>query len=690
MTNEMLIEIGTEEIPAAFMPGILASFRELMEQELANSRIACGDIQTCGTPRRIVLMARDVAALQKDLVSKKIGPAKRVAFDADGNPTKAAIGFARGQGIDVDGLGTVATEKGEYVCAEIKEQGRETAALLPEMLPAVIGRLSFPKSMRWGDLDLRFARPIHWIVALFGGSVVPFTLGTVPSGAVTYGHRFMSPGPVEVSGIDTYLREMKNAHVAISPDERRADILDCIRDLAESAGGVPDEDQALLDEVSWLVEQPHPVLCRFSEAFLALPREVLLTTMKKHQRYFPVLDGGGTPLPCFIAVNNTKPENSSVVVSGHERVLRARLSDAQFFYTEDRKKPLDIMTDNLKTVVFQAKLGTSYEKVIRFQSLALYLADAFVSSALMPGVERASYLCKSDLVSEMVGEFPELQGIMGREYARIGGEDTGVAEAIFEHYLPRFAGDTLPAGDVGAIISIADKLDTITGCFGIGLVPTGTADPYALRRQCLGIINIIQDKKYVMSLGSAVKKSCALLKNKLTRPERETCEDVLSFFSGRLENLLVSQGFRHDVISAVLSLGVDDILDGIHRVEALHRMKQDRDFEALAVSFKRVVNILSDTLPENVDPSRFARDEERGLHEKHLEISDSVKEDMSQRRYVEALKLISTIRPAVDSFFDNVLVMDEDERVRQNRLALLHEVSALFTDFADFSKISSE
>ncbi|MDX1269388.1 MAG: glycine--tRNA ligase subunit beta, partial [Oceanisphaera sp.] len=407
--------------------------------------------------------------------------------------------------------------------------------------------------------------------------------------------------------------------------------------------GVADEDPALLEEVTWLVESPYPVLCSFDEEFLELPAEVLLTTMKKHQRYFPVLDGNGKPLAAFIAVNNTDTRDPKVVINGHERVLRARLADARFFYAEDRKKSLGAMADELQQVVFQAKLGTSYEKVKRFQALAVTMAKASVGPEIVSHVERASVLCKADLVSEMVGEFPELQGIMGREYARLAGEPDEVCQAIFEHYLPRSAGDILPSSDIGAMVSLADKLDTITGCFGIGLVPTGTADPYALRRQCLGIINIILDKKYTVSLADAVNAALGLLAEKLSRPAAEVAADVLGFFSGRLANQLTSQGYSHDVVESVLSLGVDDLNDIVSRIEALHRMKQDPDFEALAVSFKRVVNILAGMEPGKVDPAVFAQDEERGLHDKLLEIRDQVKDKMSAKEYLDALKIIAAI-----------------------------------------------
>ncbi len=690
MTEELLLEIGTEEIPAAFMPEALEALKELTGKKLKENRIGFREIQTYGTPRRLVLFGYGIASDQQDLLIKKLGPAKAIAYDKDGQPTKAAMGFARGQGIDPAELSVIETEKGEYICAEKKEAGRQTITLLPEILPSVISLIPFPRSMRWHDLDVRFARPLHWIVALFSGRKVSFSFGNIQSGDTTCGHRFMSPSPVKVSGISSYLDAMKDSGVVIDPAKRKKDITEDIRKLAEEVNGNPDEDERLMDEVTCLVEATFPVLCSFDKEFLELPGEVLLTTMKKHQKYFPILDKNGNPLNYFIAVNNTRPLNPKVVITGHERVLRARLSDAQFFYTEDLKTSLEAMTEQLKHVLFQSKLGTSYEKVIRFQKLSLFIAESFVDPSVKPVVERASYLCKADLVSEMVGEFPELQGIMGREYAKTAGESDDVSKAIFEHYLPRFADDELPSTDAGAVVSMADKLDTIAGCFGIGLIPSGTADPYALRRQCIGIINIILNRKYAISLPVLIRKAVSFLEDKTTRPFDEICSDVLGFFRVRLSNVLMSRGLSHDVVDAVLSLGVDNMTDMVSRVDALQKMKKDPDFESLAVSFKRVVNILSGTVSQDISPSFFECEEEKELYRKYLEIRDQVNMFMTEKLYVDALKMISTIRPAVDSFFDNVLVMAEDEKVRQNRISLLHEVSSLFTGFADFSKIASE
>ena len=658
-------------------------------KELQARRIAFKDIKTMGTPRRLALIASGVAVAQEELIATKLGPAKTIAFDKDGNPTKAAIGFAKGQGIDIADIKTVKTDKGEYICAEKKEQSELTIQLLPQILPDIILALPFRKSMRWGDLEVRFARPIHWIVALFGNTIVPFQLGNIDSGDTSYGHRFMAPGPLRITNAASYAAQLAQAFVFVDPQVRRDTLIREIRGIAASVNGVPDEDSALIEEVTNLIENCSPVLCHFENEFLQLPREVLITTMKKHQKYFPILDTQGSPLPCFIAVNNTRAREPAVSARGHERVLRARLSDARFFYTADQKKSLDSMTERLQGVIFQAQLGTSFEKVRRFQELALFLTDSFFSQSIRARVERAAYLCKADLVSEMVGEFPELQGIMGREYARIAGEDAEVAQAIFEHYLPRFAEDSIPVSDIGAIVGIADKLDTIVGCFGVGLIPTGTADPYALRRQCLGIINIIAGRQYKISLTETIPKAIALLKEKLTRPVAEVSNDVLNFFSVRFSNLLTSQGYPADAVDAVVSCGIDDVLDMQRRIEALQQVKQVPDFEALAIAFKRVVNILAGAGSGVVSPGLFEEQAERDLHQKYLSLCGQVQSLMHKKEYLPALKLIATLRTEVDNFFDTVMVMVDQEAVRTNRLALLYEVSSLFINFADFTRLSS-
>ena len=520
MSKELFLEIGTEEIPAGFLPKAMADIETLIRKELENSRLAFGELKTLATPRRMALCVQGLPSVQPDAEITAMGPAKNIAFAPDGTPNKAAEGFARGQGVDVTSLTVVSTDKGEYVAAVRRETGRPTHELLGEILPRLIGNIPFKKSMRWGDHEVRFARPIHWIVALFDGVVVPFSFGPIESGTVSRGHRFMANTSFPVRDYAHYLEECERHFVIPDPARRKEIIRREIHRTATAAGGHLLPDEGLLDEVTYLCEYPSAVHGNFSADFLKVPKEVLITSMRSHQRYFSVVDGSGKLLNSFITINNTLAEDPSVVVKGNERVLRARLSDARFFFEEDKKVKLDARVESLKSVVYQQKLGTSFEKMERFRTLAEGLADQ-LNPAVKAKVSRAAFLCKADLVSGMVGEFPEVQGVMGREYALLQGEDVEVAHAIAEHYLPTQAGGDLPTSDIGAVVSMADKLDTICGCFGVGLIPTGSADPYALRRSALGIINIILDRGYRLCLAALVDRSLALLAAKLTRPADE-------------------------------------------------------------------------------------------------------------------------------------------------------------------------
>jgi len=685
--KELFLEIGTEEIPAGFIPKAMADMEALLTKELEHARIAFGDIRTLGTPRRLALVVKGLPAVQPDAEITAMGPARNVAFDAEGRPTRAAEGFARGQGVDVASLTLVTTEKGEYVAAVRKESGRPVPDLLAEILPRLIASIPFRKSMRWGDLDVRFARPIHWIVALFDGIVVPFTFGNIESGTISRGHRFMANHPFPVRDFTHYLEECERHFVIPDPERRQEIIRREIHRVAKVAGGHLLSDEGLLEEVSYLCEYPSAVHGTFSAEFLKVPREVLITSMRSHQRYFSIVDDAGKLLPGFITVNNTLTEDPSVVVKGNERVLRARLSDARFFFEEDQKVPLSTRVESLKNVVYQQKLGTSYEKMERFRALAEGLAD-LLNPAVKEKTSRAAFLCKADLVSGMVGEFPEVQGIMGREYALIEGEDAEVATAIAEHYLPTQAGGQLPSSDIGAFVSMADKLDTICGCFGVGLIPTGSADPYALRRSALGIINIILDKGYRLSLEEQVDRALALLAPKLTRPADDVKGDLLEFFRGRFVNLMADR-YAADAVEAAVAAGCADLVDAAARIAALAEFKSHPDFEPLAVAFKRVGNIVKEGVDVAVDPTLFQDPAEGLLHDTVQEVAASVRGKIAAGAYLDALTEIATLRGPVDTFFDKVMVMAEDERVRTNRLALLTGIARMLGAIADFAKIAA-
>lgn len=687
MTKELFLEIGTEEIPAGFLPKAMADMEALIRKELENARLSHGEVRTFATPRRLALLVRELVDRQPDAEVTALGPAKKVAFDADGKPTRAAEGFARGQGVDVTDLTTAATEKGEYVAVTKRVLGRPTAELLTDILPGIIGAIPFRKSMRWGNLDVRFARPMHWIVALYDGVVVPFSFGSIASGSASRGHRFMADTSFPVRDFAHYLDECERHFVIPDPEKRKEIIRREVEQAARAAGGrlLPDED--LLDQVTFLVEYPSVVCGSFEREFLQVPKEVLITSMREHQRYFSVVDEDGRLLPHFITVNNTLADDPAVVARGNERVLRARLSDARFFFEEDKKIPLEERVEDLKGVVYQAKLGTSYEKMERFRKLAESLA-ARLCPEVAAKVSRAAYLCKADLVTGMVGEFPELQGVMGREYALLSGEEPDVALAIHEHYLPTQAGGDLPSGDIGAFVSIADKLDTICGCFGVGLIPSGTADPYALRRCALGIIAIILDRKYELSLADLVDSSLSLLRDKLTRDESRVRADVLEFFRGRYVNLMAGR-YPSDVVEAVAAVSFDNLNEAASRMAALSEFRERPDFEPLAVAFKRVSNIVKEGTDMPVDSGLFREDAERDLFRAFDTVASVVRVKISGKDYLAALTEIAGLKGPVDAFFDGVMVMAEDEQVRNNRLALLTGIARLFGRIADISKISA-
>lgn len=700
MGSELLLEIGTEEIPARFIPPALeemaGAFGKLMEQE----RIAVGEILTWGTPRRLALVARDLAASQAEVTEEIIGPPKAVAMDAAGKPTAAAKGFAKAQGVPVSELMEVDTPRGVYLAVKKRTSGRPTLERLQEVLPGFILGMSFPKSMRWGSQSITFARPIHWILARFGGAVVPFDLGDVTSGGVTYGHRFLAPQAITVQDAATYVTALQKAQVIVDPAARRAHLEAELAQAAARVGGEVVPNPGLLEENTFLVEYPSVICGHFEEKFLAVPDVVLITAMREHQRYFSLRDKDGRLLPHFIAVNNTLARDPDLVRQGHERVLRARLSDAKFFYEEDQKVSLDQRVEELKGVVFHALLGTSYEKMERFRELAGTLFGQmevetpdyqayFQDGDKVQLIQRAATLCKADLVTHVVGEFPSLQGEMGRVYARLAGEPGEVAEALFTHYLPRHANDELPLDLSGALVGMADRLDTICGCFGVGLIPTGTADPYALRRHALAIINILLDKRLHLDLTEAVGAALELLTAKINRPGEEVALEVLDFFQTRLQHLLLGEGFDFETVTAVLAGGWRDVVAAADKVRALEEVRQSPEFPALAVAFKRVINIAQGAEPAEVDELLFEYPEEKLLFEAAGLMELEVAEATARRDYAAVCRALAKLRGPVDAFFDQVLVMAEDERVRRNRLALLLRISQTFLQMADFSQITT-
>jgi glycyl-tRNA synthetase beta chain len=686
MRKELLFEIGTEEIPAGFLSKAMADMEEIIRKSLMEKRIAFDGVECMATPRRLVLYIADVGEKQEDQTIEKMGPAKKAAFDENGNPTKAALGFAKSQGLEISELETIVTEKGEYLGARKKIPGQPTTALLPEILTNFLLAIPFRKSMRWSGYDLRFARPIHWLLALYGGSVIPLKIEDIESGNTSRGHRFMSPAPFAVSNFEDYLTKARKNYVIADPAERKKSILAQAQKVADEIGGKIFYTDDLLDTLTFIVEYPVIVRGSFDKDYLKIPKEVLTTTMIAHQKYFPIIDNEGKLLPYFIAVSNTKARDMDVVARGNEKVLRARLADAQFFFEEDLKIPLERRVESLKKVVFHTLLGTSYEKVIRFRKLALKIAQK-INPAIKKNVDRAALLAKADLESLMVGEFSELQGIMGREYALLSGEKPVVAQAIYEHYLPIVAGGELPETDEGAIVGIADKIDTIVGFFGVGLPPTGTADPYALRRQALGIINIILAKRYPITLDFLVGESIALFKGTFKKSSAEIKKDVLDFLQGRLQNQLIAQGYAYDTVEAVLTAGFSDVVVALEKIKALQAFRANPEFEPISVAFKRVDNILKDFRNPQLNTALFSSAAEKNLFFSFKKIKIQVENGIKNNDYNFALTELAGLRPPVDAFFDSVMVMDKNKKIQFNRLSLLAEISALFHKIAYFSKI---
>ncbi len=689
----LLLEIGAEEIPAGYIGPALAALEATLLKQLSQARIDHGASETFGTPRRLAIRVMDLEEQQAEVRTETLGPPEKAAFDAVGAPTVAAVKFAEKMGLAVGDLEVRQTPKGRYVCALTTEGGHPTESLLAAMLGDVIRAIPFPKTMRWGEGQVLFARPIQSLLALFGTKPIRFSLGDIESDTWSWGHSIMRREQLPISSPETYTEILRDGLVIADIRERKETIAAAVEKAAAGVGGRVLDDPPLLDTVTNLVEYPVPVVGNFDVGFLELPQEVLITAMREHQKYFAVVDGTGKLLPHFIAVNNTATRDAALSAKGHERVLRARLEDARFFYRSDRATSLEAWVDRLNKVLFQARLGSVHDKVLRIGTLAAYLADAIQAD---PEVKRhalrAAMLCKADLVSQIVGEFPKLQGTMGRVYAGLAGEPEAVANAIEEHYQPSFSGGTLPRSLPGALVALADKMDSICGCFSVGLIPTGAADPYALRRQSIGILQILQEKEFPLSLTDFIKTATALFREVAEERPAAIAEKVAGFFSSRLTGLLVEAGCSRDVVSAVTAVSVERIPDVWDRVRALEKLKTEPDFDPLAIAFKRVVNIIKKAetdIPESVNEALFEAPCEGNLYQEYQAVGRQVEGSLTNGQFEAALRQIASLREAVDAFFDGVMVMAEDAAIRANRLALLGRISALFSLFADFSKIST-
>ena len=683
MAKDLLLEIGTEEVPAHVMPGVLAQLKERAGKAFQENRIAFASVRTLGTPRRMALLVKDLAEKQADVTSENRGPSVKIAFDADGKPTKAAQGFARGQHVAPEDL----VEKDGYVYAVVHETGKETAELLKTLLPELICALSFPNNMRWGSLEFKFIRPIRWLVALFDSEVIPFEVANVTSGRVSRGHRFLSQGDFSIAKADDYEKDCEAQYIIVDPEKRKAMIRAQIEAVAKENGGRAEITDDLLEEVLYLVEYPTALCGRFEEKYLQLPPEAVITPMRDHQRYFPVKDDAGKLLPLFITVRNGGKEYLETVQHGNERVLRARLADAQFFFDEDRKKSLEEHREKLKTVVFQQGLGTMYEKTERLAQLADFIADEIgADEKAHKHARRAALLSKADLVTGMVTEFTELQGIMGREYAKLDGECEKVAIAIDEHYMPRFAGDAQPQTTAGRIVSTADKIDTIVGTFHLGKIPTGSQDPFALRRQALGLVHMMIEAKYHLSISRLVAKAMDLYGITETEERAKMQADVAEFLRLRLRNVLEAEQIRYDAADAVLG-DVDDIYNVLLRARAVTAFTGQKDAARSMQAFVRVANIARKNAAETIYPERFHMAEEKALYQAYTSTKSAVESLVSGEDFEGAIDALTELVAPIDAFFDNVMVMDKDETIRENRLALLRSVDAVIRDVADFTKI---
>ena len=682
MAKDLLFEIGAEEIPAGFMPNILGQLKTLAETKLNDAHLPFESIATYGTPRRLALIVKGLADTSAEISERHKGPSASIAYDADGNATKAAIGFARGKGLDVADL---VVEDG-YIYAETKTAGVPAKDIVTDMLPQLITGLNFPKSMHWGNLDAKFVRPVRWLVALLDEEVIPVEFATVKSGNVTRGHRFLGADEITIKNAASYIDTLKENFVMVDQDARRELISKQLHDMAASKNASIVWDDDLLEEINYLVEWPTALCGGFEESYLALPDAAIITPMKDHQRYFPLVDQDGKLLPMFLTVRNGSDHSIEVVQAGNERVLRARLDDAKFFFNEDRKKPLIDRQDGLTKIVFQEGLGNLADKTERLLTLGrVFSEECELHEDARVVLERATELAKTDLTTGMVTEFTELQGVMGKEYALLDGESPEVAEAIFEQYLPRFAGDVLPQTEAGKVLSIIDKIDNIVATFSRGLIPTGSQDPYALRRQTIGILNILLGSEWNISLRPIIVESMNLL-NVPADKQDELLGQVEEFITLRLKNIFLDREVPHHVIDLLLSNNELSVADAEGLVKALLANRIDENVE-LVQAFTRMYNLVKDVTYTGVDESLLKEDAERALYEMATKASEASIDAWDKNDYDAVVAVPATLVPAINTFFEDVMVMDKDEAIKANRLQLVRLAYSVMAIIGDISAL---
>ncbi|WP_295285861.1 glycine--tRNA ligase subunit beta [Veillonella sp.] len=682
MAKDLLFEIGAEEIPAGFMPNILGQLKQLAETKLNDAHLPFESIATYGTPRRLALIVKGLADTSAEISERHKGPSASIAYDADGNATKAAIGFARGKGLDVADL---VVEDG-YIYAETKTAGVPAKDIVTDMLPQLITGLNFPKSMHWGNLDAKFVRPVRWLVALLDEEVIPVEFATVKSGNVTRGHRFLGADEITIKNAASYVDTLKENFVMVDQDARRELISKQLHDIAASKNASIVWDDDLLEEINYLVEWPTALCGGFEESYLALPDAAIITPMKDHQRYFPLVGQDGKLLPMFLTVRNGSDHSIEVVQAGNERVLRARLDDAKFFFNEDRKKPLIDRQDGLTKIVFQEGLGNLADKTERLLKLGrVFGEECGLHEDAAVVLERATELAKTDLTTGMVTEFTELQGVMGKEYALLDGESEEVAEAIFEQYLPRFAGDVLPQTEAGKVLSIIDKVDNIVATFSRGLIPTGSQDPYALRRQTIGILNILLGSEWNISLRPIFKASMELL-NVAADKQEELLNQVEEFFTLRLKNIFLDREVPHHVIDLLLSNNELSVADAEGLVNALLANRIDENVE-LVQAYTRMYNLVKDVEYTGVNSDLLKEDAEKALFEAASKASEASLAAWEANDYTAVVAVPATLVPAINKFFEDVMVMDKDEDIKANRLQLVRLAYSVMAIIGDISAL---
>ena len=682
MAKDLLFEIGAEEIPAGFMPNILGQLKTLAETKLNDAHLPFESIATYGTPRRLALIVKGLADTSAEISERHKGPSASIAYDADGNATKAAIGFARGKGLDVADL----VVEDDYIYAETKTAGVPAKDIVTDMLPQLITGLNFPKSMHWGNLDAKFVRPVRWLVALLDEEVIPVEFATVKSGNVTRGHRFLGADEITIKNAASYVDTLKENFVMVDQDARRELISKQLHDMAASKNASIVWDDDLLEEINYLVEWPTALCGGFEESYLALPDAAIITPMKDHQRYFPLVDQEGKLLPMFLTVRNGSDHSIEVVQAGNERVLRARLDDAKFFFNEDRKKPLIDRQDGLTKIVFQEGLGNLADKTERLLKLGrVFGEECGLHEDAAVVLERATELAKTDLTTGMVTEFTELQGVMGKEYALLDGESPEVAEAIFEQYLPRFAGDVLPQTEAGKVLSIIDKVDNIVATFSRGLIPTGSQDPYALRRQTIGILNILLGSEWNISLRPIFKASMELL-NVPAEKQDELLGQVEEFFTLRLKNIFLDREVPHHVIDLLLSNNELSVADAEGLVNALLANRIDENVE-LVQAYTRMYNLVKDVEYTGVNSDLLKEDAEKALFEAASKASEASLAAWEANDYAAVVAVPATLVPAINKFFEDVMVMDKDEAIKANRLQLVRLAYSVMAIIGDISAL---